>query len=394
MCGFRLAPSSDLCESFGATLGADGWMTSETEADGSFCAGHAGMGGVPLDSIPAAKDETHSGAGHVGEAGVGLKDAAPATAHGGSRAGADGAGWREALRLSLGRHIEVASAELADIGMAARQSGASMLKLMKHPIASFGVPLHVVVRREMEVVASCGGVREERPPIVMENLLSALDSQWGASSSGALLLQQQQGLSSSPQLSIYDTLIPGAGTTLACEDWQKRKAQMISLLDDSPGAPELAGNRDATLIWEVLRTFLNELPEPLLTFAGYQSVVSGGCGLAGDEAAGGQAADAAVHRLWEPLQTVASANAAHMVTARRLLKFLHRHIFVLPIRRSASGDSASDDFCRKEVLRRVAMSIALTILRPSNDANAAAAALPAAYEATQALLRHVPALFP
>jgi len=349
---------------------------------------------VPVDWIPAMKDETHSGTGQVGGAGAGLKVAAPATAHGGGRAGAEGSGWREALRVSLGRHLEVASAELSDIGMAARQSGASMLKLMKHPIASFGVPLHVVVRREMEVVASCGGLREERPPIVMENLLSALDSQWGASSSGALLLQQQQGLSSSPQLSIYDTLMSGPGTALASEDWQQRKAQMISLLDDSPGAPELAGNRDATLIWEVLRSFLNELPEPLLTFAGYQPIVSGACASAGNEAAGGQATDAAGHRLWEPLQTVAAANAAHMVTARRLLKFLHRHIFVLPIRRSGSGGTTSDNLCRDEVLRRVAMSIGLALLRPSNDANAVAAALPAAYEATQTLIRHVPAVFP
>ena len=58
-------------------------------------------------------------------------------------------GWREALRSSVGRHFEVASAELSDIGMAARQSTASMMKLMQHPIASFGVSLVVVVRREM-----------------------------------------------------------------------------------------------------------------------------------------------------------------------------------------------------------------------------------------------------
>ena len=46
------------------------------------------------------------------------------------------------------------------MGCAARESGASMMKLMRHPIASFGVPLPVVVRREMEVVVSCGKWRE------------------------------------------------------------------------------------------------------------------------------------------------------------------------------------------------------------------------------------------
>jgi len=50
----------------------------------------------------------------------------------------------------------VVSSEVGDMGCAARESGASMMKLMRHPIASFGVPLPVVVRREMEVVVSCG----------------------------------------------------------------------------------------------------------------------------------------------------------------------------------------------------------------------------------------------
>ena len=51
----------------------------------------------------------------------------------------------------------------------------------------------LVVRREMEVVVSCGGMRQERPPIVLENLLSSLDSLWGAGGAGGgLLLQRPQ----------------------------------------------------------------------------------------------------------------------------------------------------------------------------------------------------------
>ena len=33
VCGFRLAPSTELCQTFGCTLGDDGWLTAETAVD-------------------------------------------------------------------------------------------------------------------------------------------------------------------------------------------------------------------------------------------------------------------------------------------------------------------------------------------------------------------------
>ena len=168
VCGFRLAPSTELCLSFGCVLGADGWLSSETDVDGSLCTGHEALGGLPFDMLPTPRgSKEDAGAGAAG--GPGAEDRAPPTAAaapnvpgGGGRGeptnAGGGGGWREALRSRVGRHLEVASAELSDIGMAARQSGASMFKLiqhpsmfklMQHPIASFAVPLVVVVRREM-----------------------------------------------------------------------------------------------------------------------------------------------------------------------------------------------------------------------------------------------------
>ena len=104
-----------------------------------------------------------------------------------------------------------------------------------------------------EVVVSCGGIRQERPPIVLENILCALDSMWGASRAGGLLLQQQP--RAGRKASILDTVLachgvpPHQPPAQEGEDWQQQKHALISLLDDSPGAPDLARVRDATLLW-------------------------------------------------------------------------------------------------------------------------------------------------
>jgi len=45
-CGFRVAPSGDICKSLGVTLGSDGWLTAQTDVNGSFCAGHDVLGAV------------------------------------------------------------------------------------------------------------------------------------------------------------------------------------------------------------------------------------------------------------------------------------------------------------------------------------------------------------
>ena len=298
VCGFRLAPSGELCEAFGCELGPDGWLTSETDVDGSFCAGHAALGPVTVDKIPARVPAADTSAA-VGQC-AGLPAAAPGSSVPAAPSGGGGrrSKWRENVRASVGRHLEMATAELSDISNAARQSGASMIKLMQHPIASFGVPLQVhvacarahtrigapnmirllrarsegrpdecegmagaeqlVVRREMEVVVSCGGMRQERPPIVLENLLSSLDSLWGAGGAGGGLLLQQQPLSSRRQPSIVDTVLAarrgsvgGVGDGGGDGGEQARvghghshrlsmQEEVVRLLDDSPGAPELA----------------------------------------------------------------------------------------------------------------------------------------------------------
>ena len=145
VCGFRLAPSGELCEAFGCELGPDGWLTSETDVDGSFCAGHAALGPVTVDKIPARVPAADTSAA-VGQC-AGLPAAAPGSSVPAAPSGGGGrrSKWRENVRASVGRHLEMATAELSDISNAARQSGASMIKLMQHPIASFGVPLQVHV---------------------------------------------------------------------------------------------------------------------------------------------------------------------------------------------------------------------------------------------------------
>ena len=148
VCGFRIAPAAMLCESFGTRLGPDGWLTSETDVDGSFSAGHESLsGGSGFVGGAVSSSDVLTSSGNKGKE----PDGGAAAGRGnGAAAVSVAAGWREALRARVGRlhgHLEVASAELSDIGTAARQSGASMLKLLKHPIASFGVPLHVVVSR-------------------------------------------------------------------------------------------------------------------------------------------------------------------------------------------------------------------------------------------------------
>jgi len=145
VCGFRIAPAAMLCESFGTRLGPDGWLTSETDVDGSFSAGHESLSGG--SGFVGGASDVLTSSGNKGKEPDGGAAAGRAN---GAAASSLAAGWREALRARVGRlhgHLEVASAELSDIGTAARQSGASMLKLLKHPIASFGVPLHVVVSR-------------------------------------------------------------------------------------------------------------------------------------------------------------------------------------------------------------------------------------------------------
>jgi hypothetical protein len=148
VCGFRIAPAAMLCESFGTQLGPDGWLTSETDVDGSFSAGHDSLsGGSGFVAGAVSSSDVPTSSGNKGKEPDGGAAAGRAN---GAAAASLAAGWREALRARVGRlhgHLEVATAELSDIGTAARQSGASMLKLLKHPIASFGVPLHVVVSR-------------------------------------------------------------------------------------------------------------------------------------------------------------------------------------------------------------------------------------------------------
>ena len=167
VCGFRLAPSTELCQSFGCTLADDGWLTAETAVDGLLIAGHQTLGSVPVDVFPTARG-TKQDARSVRRAGEEVT--APMTAPPEAAAkvvgeaaekekvlGGEGwLGWRGALRWRVGRRLQAASNELSDIGMQARESGASLIKLMRHPIASFAVPLHVVVRREM--------VSMHRPP--------------------------------------------------------------------------------------------------------------------------------------------------------------------------------------------------------------------------------------
>lgn len=283
-----------------------------------------------------------------------------------------------------------------------------MFKLMQHPIASFAVPLVVVVRREMEVVVSCGGIRQERPPIVLENILCALDSMWGASRAGGLLLQQQP--RAGRKASILDTVLachgvpPHQPPPQEGEDWQQQKHALISLLDDSPGAPDLARVRDATLLWAVLREYLHQLPESLVPMDAYAAVMDGvsrfrsahahAAGLDENE----QASSRLLGCLDQPLQAMAATQPAHMVTLRRLLVFLHRHIFLLPMRSAAGGlpsQGAQDDAATRElVLQRVSLSLALGVLRPSNQVNAAVAACMDASLATQELIRHAAVLFP
>jgi hypothetical protein len=160
VCGFRLAPSTELCQSFGCTLGDDGWLTAETAVDGLLIAGHQNPGNVAVDMIPTARGtkEDARSARRAGEGAAAPTKGPPEAAanvvgeaavpvNGGG--GQGWLGWRGALRSRVGLHFQVASAELSDIGMQACESGASLIKLMRHPIASFGVPLHVVVRREM-----------------------------------------------------------------------------------------------------------------------------------------------------------------------------------------------------------------------------------------------------
>jgi len=94
-----------------------------------------------------------------------------------------------------------------------------------------------------------------------------------------------------------------------------------------------------------------------------------------------------------------------------LLKFLHRHIFLLPLSRTATatsrasggtGDSeaaaeeatAHDNVCRELLQTRVALSLALGVMRPSNDASAAAGAVPGACFTMRLLIQHAPLLFP
>ena len=100
---------------------------------------------------------------------------------------------------------------------------------------------------------SCGGIRQERPPIVLENILSCIDTLWGAgSSSGALLLQQQPLASSRLRSSICDTVLAShalAHSARGMQEWHNQKEAVKALLDDSPAAPDLAQVQDPQLLW-------------------------------------------------------------------------------------------------------------------------------------------------
>lgn len=92
----------------------------------------------------------------------------------------------------------------------------------------------------------------------------------------------------------------------------------------------------------VLRDYLQELPEPLVPFAAYTSVMD--AALQGKPANQAPASEHttecvsqhAQRRMRQALQSMAH-QPAHMVTLRRLLRFLHRHIFLLPIRCAQGG---------------------------------------------------------
>ena len=173
--------------------------------------------------------------------------------------------------------------------------------------------------------------------------------------------------------------------------------------------------QDAGLLWAVLCEYFNSLPEPLMTFAAHARLVdsvaaTNGCdsgvqGLKGEAEVGsggrgGDVADAhpeAVRGMWGLVQSVAETNPAHVVTARRLFSFLHRHIFLLPLRHGGAevGGGAEADVaaCRQAVLRGVGLGLGLAVTRPSNDPNAAAGAAASACMATCELIQHAPVLF-
>jgi hypothetical protein len=102
---------------------------------------------------------------------------------------------------------------------------------------------------------SCGGMRQERPPIVLENILSCIDTLWGAWSStgGGLLLQQQPLGSSRVRSSICHTVLQTSHSMPhkphAKQEWHNQKEAVKALLDDSPAAPDLAQVQDASLLW-------------------------------------------------------------------------------------------------------------------------------------------------
>jgi hypothetical protein len=93
----------------------------------------------------------------------------------------------------------------------------------------------------------------------------------------------------------------------------------------------------------VLRDYLQELPEPLVPFAAYTSVMDAALeGKAGNEAQATEhttdcVSQHAQRRIRQTLQAIA-AQPAHTVTLRRLLRFLHRHIFLLPMRCAEGGE--------------------------------------------------------
>jgi len=131
--GFRLAPSKELVQLVGLTPAEDGWIYSVESTAGTFISEAA-----PSPSSSPDVSAHDAPAAPAGQAGT--------------KAGERNAVWRQTVRTRLLK-------EIGDFGQAAKQSSVHFYKMLQHPIASFGVALQVVVRREMEVIASCGGLR-------------------------------------------------------------------------------------------------------------------------------------------------------------------------------------------------------------------------------------------
>mmetsp|Transcript_25799 Transcript_25799/g.58898 ORF Transcript_25799/g.58898 Transcript_25799/m.58898 type:complete len:330 (-) Transcript_25799:7-996(-) len=288
-------------------------------------------------------------------------------------------------------------------------------KTVVHPVSSFGVDIEVVVRRERAVVASTGGEDMDRPPLVLENMLAQL---WRALTVGARPNGTQHSVMS---LITWDRRTANAGEAI---ETLKRT------LDDSPASaalrppsPPALGDKkedaplpaaggehdfaadadrpalpppcDAPLLFALLRDYLAELPEPLLTFRLCPRILDASPRVAPDwatsppDAAGG-GPDGTRMQL-----ALTSLPRAHYVTAKRVLTALHR-LSRLPDPSDAPGAPGTpieQAVSRGEVRRALALALGPALLRRNNAVAPMSSDLPAVCAAMDAMIHHAPALF-